>query len=61
VFRSVLEEKPDLDGVNLTRDARDFIERLLTQDVDGRLTARQALSHPWMHSLDDTSAQTDAK
>jgi serine/threonine protein kinase len=30
VFRSVLEEKPDLDGVNLTKDARDFIERLLT-------------------------------
>jgi serine/threonine protein kinase len=61
VFRSVLEEKPDLDGVNLTKDARDFIERLLTRDVDGRLTARQALSHPWMRSLDNTSAQTDAK
>ena len=58
VFRSVLEEKPNLDGVNLTNDARDFIERLLTRDVDGRLTARQALSHPWMRSIDKASAQT---
>jgi serine/threonine protein kinase len=30
VFRSVLEEKPDLDGVNLTNDDKDFIERLLS-------------------------------
>ena len=47
VFRSVLDENPKLDGVGITTEARDFIEKLLTRDVDGRLTAAQALSHPW--------------
>jgi serine/threonine protein kinase len=51
VFRSVLDEKPNLEEVEITAEARDFIEKLLTRDVRGRLTAAQALTHPWMRDV----------
>jgi serine/threonine protein kinase len=51
VFRSVLDEKPNLEEVEITVEARDFIEKLLTRDVRGRLTAAQALTHPWMREV----------
>ncbi|CAI2189351.1 7853_t:CDS:10, partial [Funneliformis geosporum] len=39
-------EKEYWDGISDT--AKDFINKLLTVDPDSRLTAHQALSHPWL-------------
>ena len=34
---------------SVSHDAKDFIEKLLLRDPKERLTAKQALSHPWLH------------
>lgn len=34
--------------VVISEDARDFVEKLLTRDVSRRLTAEQAMAHPWL-------------
>ncbi|CAM6005232.1 unnamed protein product [Sphagnum balticum] len=34
---------------NLSHDAKDFVQRLLLADPKERMTATQALSHPWIH------------
>lgn len=33
---------------NISPDAKDFITRLLNPDQQNRLTAEQALNHPWL-------------
>jgi serine/threonine protein kinase len=38
---------PDESWANITDEAKDFISRLLKVDPSERLTAEQALSHPW--------------
>lgn len=38
--------------------ARDFIRRLLQKDANKRMTAEQALDHPWLARHDDTSSTT---
>lgn len=35
--------------------AKNFINRCLTIDVNERITAHQALEHPWLTSLDEIS------
>lgn len=45
--------EPVWDGV--TMGARDLIQRLLTVDPRRRLTARQALAHPWMMGFDQAA------
>lgn len=42
-------------GVSLT--AREFIRRCLTIDPAARMTAHEALSHPWIADLGKTSAE----
>lgn len=42
---------------NVSQVARDFIKRCLTIDPHQRLTAHQALQHPWMNPEDPTSPQ----
>jgi calcium/calmodulin-dependent protein kinase I len=42
-------------GVSLT--AREFIRRCLTIDPSARMTAHEALSHPWIADLGKTSAE----
>ncbi|CDF39401.1 Serine/threonine protein kinase [Chondrus crispus] len=34
--------------VVISEDARDFVEKLLTRDVPNRLSAEQAMAHPWL-------------
>ena len=35
--------------VNISHEAKDFITKLLQKDPKERMTAQQALNHPWMH------------
>lgn len=48
IFKAVLGEEPDFEAANISRDAKDFLSKLLTRDVKSRLTAAQALDHPWL-------------
>lgn len=48
---------PSEDWSNVSREAMSFIRRLLHKDPTKRMTAAQALNHPWMmkHADDDAS------
>ncbi|KAK7393055.1 hypothetical protein VNO78_21506 [Psophocarpus tetragonolobus] len=51
IFRAVLKADPSFDEdpwPSLSSDAKDFVKRLLNKDYRKRLTAAQALSHPWL-------------
>lgn len=44
--------EPAIYWQGVSEDARDFIRRLLTINQDDRMTAHQALEHPWIKSVD---------
>ncbi|CAO2822349.1 unnamed protein product [Amaranthus hypochondriacus] len=51
IFRAVLKADPSFDEEpwpTLSPEAIDFVKRLLNKDYKKRLTAAQALSHPWL-------------
>lgn len=51
IFRSVLRADPnfsDSPWPNVSPEAKDFVKRLLNKDHRKRMTAAQALSHPWL-------------
>ncbi|KAF6155375.1 hypothetical protein GIB67_019901 [Kingdonia uniflora] len=51
IFRAVLKADPSFEEApwpSLSSDARDFVKGLLNKDYRKRLTASQALSHPWL-------------
>lgn len=51
IFRAVLKADPSFDEApwpSLSPEAIDFVKRLLNKDYRKRLTAAQALSHPWL-------------
>ncbi|KAH7437706.1 hypothetical protein KP509_05G084900 [Ceratopteris richardii] len=51
IFRSVLKTEPSFDEAPwpiLSPEAKDFVRRLLTKDRHKRMTAAQALTHPWI-------------
>ncbi|KAG5626488.1 hypothetical protein H5410_011706 [Solanum commersonii] len=53
IFRSVLRSDPnfeDLPWPSVSPDAKDFVKRLLNKDYRKRMTAAQALTHPWLRS-----------
>jgi serine/threonine protein kinase len=41
---------------NISADAKDIVAKLLTVDTKKRLTAEQALQHPWVQGLVPTTA-----
>ncbi|TYH44776.1 hypothetical protein ES332_D11G218300v1 [Gossypium tomentosum] len=43
----------------LSSEARDFVKRLLNKDPRKRLTAAQALSHPWIKNYNDVKVPLD--
>ncbi|XP_038685880.1 CDPK-related kinase 4-like isoform X1 [Tripterygium wilfordii] len=56
IFRSVLRADPNFDDSpwpSVSPEAKDFVERLLNKDHRKRMTAAQALSHPWLRNVND--------
>ncbi|KAG8653430.1 hypothetical protein MANES_05G018400v8 [Manihot esculenta] len=51
IFRAVLRSDPNFDDLpwpSVTPEAKDFVKRLLNKDYRKRMTAVQALTHPWL-------------
>ncbi|ESQ45477.1 hypothetical protein EUTSA_v10010211mg [Eutrema salsugineum] len=62
IFRAVLKADPSFDDPPwplLSSEARDFVKRLLNKDPRKRLTAAQALSHPWIKDSNDAKVPLD--
>lgn len=62
IFRAVLKADPSFDEApwpSLSSEARDFVKRLLNKDARKRLTAAQALSHPWIKNSNDVKVPLD--
>ncbi|MCD9640418.1 Calcium-dependent protein kinase 28 [Datura stramonium] len=58
IFKEVLRNKPDFHRKpwpTISNSAKDFVKKLLVKDPRARLTAAQALSHPWVHEGGDAS------
>ncbi|KAF5743443.1 Calcium-dependent protein kinase (CDPK) family protein [Tripterygium wilfordii] len=56
IFRSVLRADPNFDDSpwpSVSPEAKDFVKRLLNKDHRKRMTAAQALSHPWLRNEND--------
>ncbi|KAJ8748564.1 hypothetical protein K2173_003465 [Erythroxylum novogranatense] len=53
IFRAVLRSDPNFDDLpwpSVTPEAKDFVKRLLNKDFRKRMTAVQALNHPWLRN-----------
>lgn len=58
IFKEVLKGKPDFTRKpwpSISTSAKDFVKKLLVKDPRARLTAAQALSHPWVREGGDAS------
>ncbi|XP_011010547.1 PREDICTED: calcium-dependent protein kinase 16 isoform X2 [Populus euphratica] len=58
IFKEVLRNKPDFlrkPWPTISTSAKDFVQKLLVKDPRARLTAAQALSHPWVREGGDAS------
>ncbi|GMI94032.1 calcium-dependent protein kinase 16 [Hibiscus trionum] len=58
IFKEVLRNKPDFrrkPWPTISDSAKDFVKKLLVKDPPARLTAAQALSHPWVREGGDAS------
>ncbi|KAF7014781.1 hypothetical protein CFC21_028730, partial [Triticum aestivum] len=62
IFRSVLKADPSYNEApwpSLTPEAMDFVKRLLCKDPRRRMTAAQALGHPWIRNYNDIKMPLD--
>ncbi|KAK3017328.1 hypothetical protein RJ639_005481, partial [Escallonia herrerae] len=62
IFQAVLKADPSFDEApwpSLSPDAVDFVKRLLNKDYRKRLTAAQALCHPWLANYHDVKIPLD--
>ncbi|KAL9672759.1 hypothetical protein QQ045_029011 [Rhodiola kirilowii] len=53
IFRSVLRADPNFNDPpwpSVTPETKDFVKRLLNKDYRKRMTAAQAMTHPWLRS-----------
>ncbi|XP_057809620.1 calcium-dependent protein kinase 28-like [Salvia miltiorrhiza] len=58
IFKEVLRNKPDFrrkPWPTISDAAKDFVRKLLVKDPHARLTAAQALSHPWVREGGEAS------
>nr|XP_019707109.1 CDPK-related protein kinase [Elaeis guineensis] len=62
IFRAVLKAEPSFSEPpwpSLSPEAKDFVRRLLSKDPRRRMTAAQALSHPWIRNCSDIKPPLD--
>lgn len=62
IFRAVLKADPSFDEPpwpSLSAEGKDFVKRLLNKDPRKRMTAAQALSHPWIRNYNDVKVPLD--
>uniref|UniRef100_A0A453AY96 Protein kinase domain-containing protein n=1 Tax=Aegilops tauschii subsp. strangulata TaxID=200361 RepID=A0A453AY96_AEGTS len=62
IFRAVLKAEPSFDEApwpTLSAEAKDFVKRLLNKDYRKRMTASQALSHPWIRDAQQVKIPLD--
>ncbi|XP_059282246.1 CDPK-related protein kinase-like isoform X2 [Lycium ferocissimum] len=62
IFRAVLKADPGFDEQpwpTLSSEAKDFVKRLLNKDPRKRMTAAQALGHPWIKNSHDIEVPLD--
>lgn len=62
IFRAVVKAEPNYDEEpwpNLSPEAKDFVKRLLDKDPRKRMTAAQALCHPWIKQTNDVKVPLD--
>ncbi|KAK9082084.1 hypothetical protein Syun_031483 [Stephania yunnanensis] len=62
IFRAVVKMEPNFEEVpwpSLSSEARNFVKSLLTKDYRKRLTAAQALSHPWLSTYEGIEVPLD--
>ncbi|KAE7999583.1 hypothetical protein FH972_003994 [Carpinus fangiana] len=62
IFRAVLKADPSFEEPpwpSLSAEAKDFVKRLLNKDPRKRMTAAQALSHPWIKNSNDAKVPLD--
>ncbi|XP_037497664.1 CDPK-related kinase 5 isoform X2 [Jatropha curcas] len=62
IFRAVLKADPSFDEApwpSLSPEAKDFVKRLLNKDPRKRMSAAQALSHPWIRNHNDIKVPLD--
>lgn len=59
VWKSILTERVDFEAVelsNISRDARDLLRKMLHRDPNRRVSANDALKHPWLAEKDAAPA-----
>ncbi|OAY70668.1 CDPK-related protein kinase [Ananas comosus] len=62
IFRAVLKADPNFTEPpwpSLSIEGKDFVKRLLIKDPRRRMTAAQALSHPWIRNFNDVKVPLD--
>ncbi|KAL8477126.1 hypothetical protein ACS0TY_029435 [Phlomoides rotata] len=62
IFRAVVKAEPTYEEQPwpiLSSDAKDFVKRLLNKDPRKRMTAAQALCHPWIRNTHDVKVPLD--
>ncbi|XWS39979.1 hypothetical protein CRYUN_Cryun18bG0100900 [Craigia yunnanensis] len=62
IFQAVLKADPNFNEApwpSLSSEAKDFVKRLLNKDPRKRMTAVQALSHPWIQNHKDVKVPLD--
>ncbi|XP_020108493.1 calcium/calmodulin-dependent serine/threonine-protein kinase 1-like isoform X1 [Ananas comosus] len=62
IFRAVLKAEPSFDEPpwpSLSAEAKDFVRRLLNKDYRKRMTASQALCHPWIREAQEVRIPLD--
>ncbi|KAL8473137.1 hypothetical protein ACS0TY_030101 [Phlomoides rotata] len=62
IFRAVVKAEPTYEEQpwpTLSSDAKDFVKRLLNKDPRKRMTAAQALCHPWIRNTHDVKVPLD--
>ncbi|URD92070.1 Calcium calmodulin-dependent serine threonine-protein kinase [Musa troglodytarum] len=62
IFRAVLKAEPTLDEApwpSLSSQAKDFVKKLLNKDYRKRMTAAQALCHPWLRNFEEVKIPQD--